>query len=325
MKAIVYTENGPPDVLKLTDVEVPVPKERQVLVRVRAASLNPLDWHIMRGEPSFLKMMGPKGKHKIPGVDVAGQVEKVGGKVAQFRPGDHVFGSAWGALADFVCGNENGLAPKPAALSHEQAAAIPVAGKTALQALRDHGRLQRGQRVLINGAAGGVGTFAVQVARALGAEVTGVCSTRNIDLVRSLGARHVIDYTVEDFVTMGRQYDLVVQLAGNRKNDELRRVLAPHGTLVLVGGGTGREENSDISMLEVLGSFAGNFLSPFMRQKTRMMMTKGGRSDLLFLTQLIEAGTLTPIIDRTYPLAEAAEAIRYLETGHARGKVVVTV
>jgi NADPH:quinone reductase-like Zn-dependent oxidoreductase len=270
-------------------------------------------------------MMGPKGKEKIPGVDVAGQVEKVGAKVTQFRPGDDVFGSAWGACAEYVCGKETALARKPAALTYEQAAAIPVAGKTALQALRDHGRLKRGQSVLINGAAGGVGTFAVQIARALGAEVTGVCSTRNVELVRSLGAHHVIDYTIEDFVTMGREYDVIVQLAGNRKNDELRRALAPRGTLVLVGGGTGREENVDIPILEVLGDFARNLLAPFVRQPTRMMMTKTRKSDLIFLTQLIEAGKLTPVVDRTYPLADSAEAIRYVETGHARGKVVVTV
>ena len=324
MRAIVYTEHGPPDVLKLIELPVPVPRDDQVLIRVRAASLNPLDWHLLRAEPAFLKMMAKKAAG-IPGVDVAGVVERVGAKVTQFRPGDEVFGGAWRALAENACTGEGGLARKPARLSFEQAAAISCAGLTALQAVRDHGRTQPGQRVLINGASGGVGTFAVQIARALGAEVTGVCSTRNLELVRSLGAHHVIDYTVQDVTTSETKYDVVVHTAGNLTNTQLRRVLAPRGNLVLVGGGTGREENAPIAILDILGAFAGNFLAPFMRQKTRMMMTKPRKNDLLFLAELIEAGKLTPVIDRTYPLAEAAEAIRYLETGHARGKVVVTV
>jgi NADPH:quinone reductase-like Zn-dependent oxidoreductase len=324
MKAIVYTEHGPPDVLKLTEVPVPVPKDDEVLIRVRAASLNPLDWHLLRAEPAFLKMMAKKAAG-IPGVDVAGVVERVGAKVTQLRPGDDVCGGAWRALAECTCTAEDRLVRKPPRLSFEQAAAISCAGLTALQAVRDHGRTQPGQRVLINGASGGVGTFAVQIARALGAEVTGVCSTRNLELVRSLGAHHVIDYTVEDFTKSKTKYDVVVHTAGNRTNTELRRALEPRGHLVLVGGGTGREEDAPIGILDVLGAFAGNFLAPVMRQKTRMMMTKPRKNDLLFLAELIEAGKLTPVIDRAYQLAEAAEAIRYLEAGHARGKVVVTI
>jgi NADPH:quinone reductase-like Zn-dependent oxidoreductase len=325
MKAIRYTEHGPPDVLALTDVPVPVPTQRQVLVRIRAASINPLDWHMMRGEPSFLKMVRPAAKGQTPGLDFAGQVEQVGARVTQVRPGDEVFGTARGSLAEYACTREKVIAPKPARLTYEQAAAIPVAGATGLQAVRDHGRLQPGQSVLINGAAGGVGTFAVQIARALGAEVTGVCSTRNVEFLRSIGAHHVIDYTIDDFVKMGQKYDIVVQVAGSRPNDELRAALAPRGRLVIVGGGTGRETADNTSMLEVLGLFARNILAPFMRQKTFMMMTKTRQSDVVYLGELIEAGKLTPVIDRTYPFTEAAEAIRHLEGGHVRGKVVVTV
>ena len=325
MKAVRYSQHGSPDVLTLADMPVPVPKDRQVLVKIRAAALNPLDWHLLRGEPPFLKMMKPAAKGQTPGVDFAGVVQQVGAGVTEVRPGDEVFGSCWGSLAEYGTTKETSISSKPASLTFEQAAAVPVAGKTAVQALRDHGRLQPGQRVLINGAAGGVGTFAVQIARALGGEVTGICSTRNLELVRSLGAHHVIDYTVQDFTSMGRRYDVVVHLAGNRKNDELRSVLAPRGRLVLVGGGTGRDESDNTSMLEVLGLFGRNLFSPFMRQKTRMMMTKTRKGDLLYLADLIGAGKLTPIVDRTYPLAAAADAIRYLETGHVRGKVVVTI
>lgn len=325
MKAVRYTEHGSPDVLTLSDVPVPTPKERQVLVRVRAAALNPLDWHLLRGEPSFLKMMKPAAKGQTPGLDFAGVVEQAGAKVTQVRSGDEVFGSAGGSLAEYAVAREKAIAPKPASLTFEQAAAIPVAGKTALQAIRDYGRLQPAQRILINGAAGGVGTFAVQIARVLGGEVTGVCSTRNLEFVRSLGAQHVIDYTVDDFTKAGQRYDVVVQIAGNRESDELRTVLAPRGRLVLVGGGTGREEEDRTSLLEVLGLFGRNLLSPFMRQKTRTMMTKTRRRDLVYLAELAEAGRLTAVVDRTYPLAEAAAALRYLEGGHVRGKVVISI
>lgn len=325
MKAIVYTEHGPPDILKLTDVEVPVPKDRQVLVKVRAAGVNPLDWHLLRGEPSFLRLMGTGGKQRIPGNDVAGHVEKVGAKVTQFRAGDEVFGTGWGAFAEYVCATEDKLVPKPAAITWAHAAAIPVAACTALQALRDQGRLQTGQSVLINGAAGGVGTFAVQIARALGANVTAVCSTRNVDLVRSLGAHHVIDYTVEGFTRNERRYDVILQIAGNHRIRDLKRALAPRGALVLVGGGTGRDDSGGSGMLEVLAlTVAGRVFSPFVRQRVGMFMAQIRKRDLLFLTELIQAGRLTPIIDRAYPLRDAAEAIRYLEAGHARGKVIVT-
>jgi NADPH:quinone reductase-like Zn-dependent oxidoreductase len=325
MKAIVYTQHGPPDILTLAQVDMPTPVRRQVLVRVRAAAVNPLDWHLIRGEPSFLRLM-VRGARHIPGYDVAGQVERVGPEVTQFRPGDEVFGAARGAFADYACTTEDRLVRKPAALTFEQAATIPVAGCTALQGLRTHGRLRAGQRVLINGAAGGVGTFAVQIARALGAEVTGVCSTRNVDLLRSIGAHHVIDYTAEDFTRGGQRYDLVLQVAGNRTADELRRVLTPDGTLVIVGGGTGREENDTGSMLEVIRlMLAGHVLSKFMRPRALLFMARIRQEDLRVLVELTESGRLTPVIDRTYPLTEAAEAIRYLEAGHARGKVVVSV
>lgn len=322
MKAVAFAEHGSPDVLKLQDLEVPMPKDTQVLLRVRAASLNPLDWHLVRGEPALMKLMA-RGEHKIPGVDVAGEVVSVGAKVTQFRPGDAVFGSAWRACAEYVCTTEDKLVPKPARLSFEQAAAIPVAAYTSLYALRHYGQVRPGQTVLINGASGGVGTMAVQIARALGADVTGVCSTRNLDLVRSIGAHHAIDYTLEDFATMARTWDVVVQVAGNRTNAEIRQALAPRGIGVLVGGGTGRREDEKIGMLDVLGSAAGNLLAPFKRQKLYLCMAKGRKRDLLFVSDLVDAGKVTPVLDRTYPLAEAAEAMRYLEAGHVRGKVVV--
>jgi NADPH:quinone reductase-like Zn-dependent oxidoreductase len=323
MKAVVFTEHGSPDVLKVTDLEVPTPKDSQVRLRVRAASLNPLDWHLVRGEPALMKLMA-RGEHKIPGVDVAGEVVSVGAKVTQFRPGDAVFGSAWRACAEYVCTAEEKLVPKPARLSFEQAAAIPVAAYTSLYALRHYGQVQPGRTVLINGASGGVGTMAVQIARALGAEVTGVCSTRNLDFVRSIGAHHAIDYTVEDFAAMDRKWDVVVQVAGNRTSAEIRRALAPHGIGVLVGGGTGRDPNEQIRMFDILRDMAGNLVAPFTKQKVYLCMASGRRTDLIYTTELVEAGKVTPVLDRVYPLAEAAEAMRYLEAGHVRGKVVVT-
>jgi len=327
MKAVVFTQHGPPENLQLRDVAVPTPKDRQVLVSVRAAAINPLDWHVLRGEPGFIKMMVKRHTEKIPGVDFAGVVQKVGAKVTQFRPGDEVFGATRpgaGTLAQYACTKAGAVARKPAGLTFEQAATIPVAGCTALQAMSDHARVQAGQSVLVNGAAGGVGTFAVQIGRAFGAEVTGVCSTRNLEFVRALGAHHVIDYTAEDFTQGAGKYDVIIQTAGNQKNDQLRRALKPRGSLVLVGGGTGREIE-DIKLLEVLGMFAANFAAPFMRQKTRLMMGKIRNGDLQFIAELMVSGKVTPVIDRTYLLAEAAEAIRYLEAGHARGKVVIAV
>ena len=325
MKALVHSEFGSPDVLRLADVERPTPKEREVLIKVRAASVNPMDWHLLRGEPRMIRLMG-KPKDRVPGVDVAGQIEKVGASVTELRPGDEVFGTCRGAFAEYACAKEKNVVKKPAHLPFDQAAAIPVAVYTAVQAVRDKGRLEPGQSVLINGAAGGVGTFAVQIARALGGVVTGVCSTRNLELVRSLGANHVIDYTAEDFTRGKQRYDLILHIAGNLEVPELRRALAPDGTLVVVGGGVGRDENNAIEIIDLLGLLIkGNLLSRFARQRTLMLMANGRRSDLLYAIELIEARKLRSVIDRTYPLAQAAEAIRYLEAGHARGKVIVVM
>jgi len=327
MKALIHTDFGPPDVLRLADVEKPSPKPREVLVQVRAAAVNPLDWHLLRAEPNVLKLMGrPEASGRIPGVDVAGEVEAVGAKVIAFHPGDQVFGTCKGAFAEYVCGKETRFAAKPVGLTHAQAAAIPVAGCTALQALRDHGRLQRGQHVLVNGAAGGVGTFAVQIAKALGAHVTGVCSTRNVDLVRSIGADHVVDYTAEDFTQHEGRYDLIVKVAGTRSVAAMRKALAPRGTLVVVGGGVGRATDDGTGLLELLNLMVGGrVLSPFVRQRCVMFIAQSRQSDLVLLSGLTEAGHVTPVIDRTYALADVPEAIRYLEAGHARGKVVIAV
>jgi NADPH:quinone reductase-like Zn-dependent oxidoreductase len=327
MKAIVYSEFGPPDVLKLADIAKPTPKAKEVLVKVRAASANPLDWHFIRGEPKVMRLMG-KPKGRIPGADFAGQIETVGSDVTQFRAGDEVFGGCQGAFAEYACAGIDNIARKPKALSFEQAAAIPVAGCTALMALRDQGGLRPGQSVLVNGAAGGVGTFAVQIAKALGANVTGVCSARNVDLVRSIGADGVIDYVAEDFAANGRQYDLVLHVAGNRSLKDHRRALTPDGTLVLVGGGVGRDMGGRSQTLDTFGVLAlvmgRGLFSRFLRQRIRMFVAKMRPSDLTYLGELCEAGKLTPVIDRSYPLADAAEAIRHLEAGHARGKIIVT-
>ena len=324
MKAIVYSQHGPPDVLRLAEIDKPSPKEHQVLVKIRAASVNPLDWHAVRGEPWLMRIIG-KPKNRIPGGDLAGQVEAVGAKVTRFRPGDEVFGTCYGTFAEYACVKESRIVRKPAGLSFEQAAAIPVAMYTAAQALRNKGRLRPGQSVLVVGASGGVGTFAVQIAKALGGSVTGVCSARNVDLVRSLGAAHVIDYTADDFTRSAQRYDLILQIAGNRKVAELKRVLAPDGALVVIGGGVGRD-SADTGVLEILDLLIrGNLLSRFARQRVLMFVAQARASDLTFATELIAAGKLEPVIDRTYPLAAAAEALRYLEAGHARGKVVVVV
>jgi NADPH:quinone reductase-like Zn-dependent oxidoreductase len=326
MKAIVYSEFGPPDVLKLADIAKPTPKPREVLVRVRAASANPLDWHFIRGEPRAMRLMG-KPNGRIPGADFAGQIEAVGAEVTQFRAGDEVFGGCNGAFAEYACASVDNIAPKPKALSFEQAAAIPVAGCTALMAVRDKGGLRPGQSVLVNGAAGGVGTFAVQIAKALGANVTGVCSTRSLDLVRSIGADRVIDYTTEDFAAGGRQYDLVLHVAGNRSLKDHLRALTPDGTLVLVGGGIGRDMGGRSQTLDTLGVLAlvmgRGIVSRFLRQRIRMFVAKMRPSDLTYLGELCDTGKVTPVIERSYALAEAAEAIRNLEAGHVRGKVLV--
>jgi NADPH:quinone reductase-like Zn-dependent oxidoreductase len=322
MKAIINNKYGSPENLKLEEIEKPVINDDSVLVRVRAASVNPYDWHLIRGLPYFVRFMTGlrRPKQTVPGVDVAGMVEAVGKDVTQFQAGDEVFGARDGALADYVGGRERNFVPKPAGLTFEQAATIPMAGCTALQGLRDKGKLQLGQRVLINGAAGGVGTFAVQIAKAFGAQVTGVCSTRNVDLVRSIGADQVVDYTQEDFTRGGQRYDLIFDTVGNHSFRRLRRVLTPTGTLIAIGGGKS-------------GNFLGPLLYPvralvlsrFVGQRLLPFMANINAGDLAVLKELIEAGKVTPVIDRTYPLSETTEAIRYLETGHARGKVVITV
>jgi NADPH:quinone reductase-like Zn-dependent oxidoreductase len=322
MRAIVYHEYGSPDVLELRDIDEPVVTDDGVLVRVHAASVNPYDWHFMRGTPYLVRLMAGLTKPKTArlGVDVAGVVEAVGSNVKQFRAGDEVFGSSKGAFAEHVCTSERALVLKPANVTFEQAAAVPVAAFTALQGLRDKGRIQRGHKVLINGAAGGVGTFAVQIAKWFGADVTGVCSTRNVDMVRSIGADHVIDYTQEDFTHSGQRYDLMFDAAGNHSLSDNRRVLESRGTLVMVGGSPkGNWLGPLLPALEaiVISRFVGHTLA--------LLLAKGSKEDLIILRGLLEAGTVTPVIDRTYPLSEVPEAIRYLEQGHARGKVVITM
>ena len=326
MKAMVYTKYGPPDVLELAEVEKPTPKDDEVLLKVHAASVNPADWHLLRGKPYIARLqLGlRKPKDRVLGCDVAGQIEAVGENVTMLQPGDEVFGSpfmhGFGAFAECVCVSEDLLAPKPATLSFEQAAAVPLAASTALQGLRDHGRIEPGHKVLIIGASGGVGTFAVQIAKSFDAEVSGVCSTRNVEMVRSLGAEHVIDYTQEDFTQSGQKYDLIFQLAGTRSPSECRSALTSNGTLVISSGESeGRWIGPVDRVIKAL------VLSPFVSQKMASFTVKPNKEDLQFLKQLIEAGTLTPLIDRTYPLGETPEAIRYLENGHARGKVIISV
>jgi NADPH:quinone reductase-like Zn-dependent oxidoreductase len=322
MKAITYHRYGPPEVLGLEEVDEPVVQDDDVLVRVRAASVNPRDWHFLRGLPYVVRPVGlRRPKSGVLGSDIAGQVEAVGKAVTRFRPGEEVFAFVLsGAFAEHAAVPEAVLGHKPATLSFEQAATVPLAALTALQGLRDHGRVQPGQKVLILGASGGVGTFAVQLAKSYGAEVTGVSSTRNLELVRSLGADHVIDYTREDFTRSGQRYDLIFQLAGTRSPSDLRRALTPKGTLVL---SSGESEGRWIGPLGRVVKAA--VLSPFLRQRLVTFEAKQSKDDLRVLKELVESGRLSPVIDRTYPLIETSEAIRYLETGHARGKVVVTV
>jgi NADPH:quinone reductase-like Zn-dependent oxidoreductase len=321
MKAAVYIRYGPPDVVQISDVEKPVPKDNEVLIKVRAASLNPLDWHFMRGTPYAVRVVAGLRKPKIPGlgVDVAGQVEALGAKVSQFKLGDEVFGSCKGAFAEYVCASEAVLVMKPANVTFEQAASVPVAAYTALQGLRDKGHIQAGQKVLVNGAAGGVGTFAVQIAKSFGAEVTGVCSTRNLDMVRSVGADRVIDYTQEDFTKSAQRYDLFFDGVGNHSLLASRRVLNPKGIYVGAGGTT---DNWMIRPL--LSAISSLVLSLFGNKKLLMVLAKPNKQDLAWMREHMESGKITPVIDRRYNLNEAPEAIRYLETGHARGKVIIT-
>jgi NADPH:quinone reductase-like Zn-dependent oxidoreductase len=322
MKAIIYTTYGPPDVLLLTDVATPRPNDDEVLIRVRAASLNPVDWHFMRGAPYGLRIMTGLRKPKLTrlGNDVAGQVEAVGKSVTKFKPGDAVFGTCKGAFAEYACASERTLALKPANASFEQAAAMPIAALSALQGLRDKGRIQAGQKVLINGAAGGVGTFAVQMARVFGADVTGVCSTRNVELVRSLGAHHEVDYTRDDFTRSGERYDLILDCIGNRSLADRRRALSESGALVMIGGpNEGRWIGSSGDM------FNAAVLSLFVKQNLLPFLARLHKDDLVALQELFSAGKIRSVIDRTYPLSEVPAAIRYLEEGHARGKVVIAI
>jgi NADPH:quinone reductase-like Zn-dependent oxidoreductase len=324
MKAIVQDRYGPPDVLELREVDKPVVADHEVLIRVHAAAVNARDWHVMRGDPYMARLVLGFGrpKAKIRGTDFAGRVEAVGKDVKRFRPGDEVFGEADGAFAEYVCAPDDVVEPKPANLTFEQAAVVPLAGNTALMGLRDLGGVQPGQKVLVNGASGGVGTFAVQIAKSFGAEVTGVCSTRNVDLVRSLGADHVIDYTREDFTGNGQRYDVVLDLVGNRSLTECRRALTPAGTLVLSGGGV----SGGGSLVGPMGLILrGQALSRFVRHRLLVLTATPSKENLAALRELAESGKITPVIDRTYPLSEVPEAIRYLEVEHARAKVVITV
>ncbi len=323
MKAIVYRCYGSPDVVKLEDVPKPTLEDDRILVKVHAASVNPLDWHYMRGKPYVMRpdvgMGAPEDIHL--GVDFAGTVEAVGKNVTQFKPGDEVFGGADGSFAEYVKVRAAGaVAAKPANLTFEQAAAMPIAAITALQALRDKGELQAGQRVLINGASGGVGTYAVQIAKALGGDVTAVCSTKNVATARSLGADRVIDYTQADFTKDSQHYDLIVDVVGSHSLSDYRRVMTPQGVLVMVGG-----PSYDPFLGPLLGSIKAAIVAPFVSQKMGFFMADLNQTDLNFLAQLAAAGKLTSVIDRRYPFSDTPNALRYLEEGHARGKIVITM
>ena len=323
MKAIVQDTYGSADVLELRDIGTPEIAVGEVLVRVHAAGVDRGVWHLMTGLPYPVRLAGSglrAPKIPVPGTNMAGVVEAVGQEVTRFQPGDEVFGIGKGTFAEYARAPENKLAPKPANLTFEQAAAVAVSGLTALQGLRDHGRVQPGQTVLITGASGGVGTFAVQLAAAFGAQVTGVCGTTKVDLVRSIGAGHVIDYTREDFADGKQRYDVILDIGGNPSLSRLRRALTPKGTLVIAGGETrGRWLGGTDRQLRAV------LLSRFVDQKLTTFICRENHEDLLVLKELVEAGRITPVIDRSYPLSEAPKAIRYLEQGHARGKVVVTV
>ncbi|MGO9009473.1 MAG: NAD(P)-dependent alcohol dehydrogenase [Bryobacteraceae bacterium] len=322
MQAIVYRNYGSPDVLRCEETEKPDAGDNKVLIRVRAASVNPLDWHFMRGTPYFVRLMTGLRKPKIThlGVDVAGQVEAVGRNLTQFKSGDEVFGSCRGAFAEYVCTSEAALVTRPDNVTPEQAASAPAAALTALQGLRDKGQIQPGQKVLINGAAGGVGTFAVQIAKSFGADVTGVCSTRNVDMVRSIGADRVIDYTQEDFTRSRQHYDLIFDLVGNHPLLACRRVLNPKGVYIAAGA-----PGSRWMIGAVARSIAALVLSRFVSQDLVGVLARSNQEDLTILHKLMKAGKVTPVIDRRYRLSEVPEAIRYLEEGHARGKVVITL
>jgi NADPH:quinone reductase-like Zn-dependent oxidoreductase len=322
VKAIAYHDYGPPDVLAYEDVEKPAPGDDDVLIRVRAASVNPRDWHFMRGEPYFVRMMTGLSKSTAArlGTDVAGHVEAVGRNVTQFKPGEDVFGWCRGAFAEYALASQSALATKPHAVPFEQAASVATAGLTALQGLRDKGRIQPGHQALINGAAGGVGTFAVQIARSFGADVTGVCGTRNADMVRSIGAHRVVDYTQEDFTRSGQRYDLILDCIGNHSLLACQRALNPKGTYVVVGGPGGRWMIGPMSRV-----ITAPVLSRIVGRNLVMHLTRPSQADLGTIRELMEAGKITPVIDKRYRLSDVREAVRYLEQGHARGKVVITV
>jgi NADPH:quinone reductase-like Zn-dependent oxidoreductase len=321
MKAIRYQRYGSPDNVELVEIDVPSVADDKVLVRVHAASVNPLDWHYLRGEPYVVRASAglTKPKDEGLGADLAGRVEAIGSDVTDFRPGDDVFGMSVRTLAEYVRVSAQGIVPKPEKVTFEEAAAVPVAAITALQGLRDKGGITAGQDVLVNGASGGVGHFAVQIAASFGARVTGVCSGRNVDMVRSLGAERVIDYAAEDFTRMGHRYELIFDAAGNRSIGDLRRALTPDGTLVICGAKAGRW------VAPFSHTIQGAVISKFSSQHLRPFLAHRRPEDLAILRQMLEAGTLVPVIDRRYPLGEAADALRYLEAGHARGKVVITM
>jgi NADPH:quinone reductase-like Zn-dependent oxidoreductase len=325
MKAIVYCDYGVANV-KLEEIAKPVPNDDQLLVRVRAASVNPYDWHFIEGTPKFIRLMATglrKPKDPRLGVDFAGTVEAVGKNVTQYKPGDEVFGGRGGAFAEYVCPRaDRAVAIKPENVTFEQAASINIAGITALQAVRDKGKIQAGQKVLINGASGGVGTFAVQIAKSYGADVTGVCSTRNVDLVQSLGADHVIDYTKEDYTKGDQRYDVILDNVANHTLSENRRILTPKGKYVMIGGGSANEQGFMGKMTQALKAMV---MSPFISQEMGMMMAQMTHNDLAILADMMQSGKLKPVIDRTYKLNDVPDAVRYVEEGHARGKVVITV
>jgi NADPH:quinone reductase-like Zn-dependent oxidoreductase len=320
MKAVVYAKYGSPDVLELKEIEKPTPKDDEVLVRVQAASLNALDWHVLRGKPFLVRFMGfglLRPKKPILGADFAGRVEAVGRNVRRFQPGDEVFGSRLGGFAEYHAVREDALMSKPANLSFDEAAAVPVAAITALQGLRNEGHIESGKKVLIVGASGGVGTFAVQIAKSFGADVTAVCSTRNLDQARSLGADKVIDYTKEDLTQSAQRYDLILVVNGYHPLSTYKRALAPGGICVMIGGG---------SLAQMLGGkLVWRLLSGGGGKKLGGMMAKVTQEDLVFLKSLLEFGKIVPVVEKRYPLGQVPEAIRYLETGHARGKLVITV
>ncbi len=324
MKAIVCHRYGAPEALRFEDVDKPTPGDGEILIQIRAVSLNALDWHLMKGRPPIARMFLGLRKPKVtrPGRDVAGRVGSVGRSVTQFKPGDDVFGVCRGSLAEFACASELSLAAKPASVSFEEAAAVPVAGLTALQGLRDHGRIQPGQRVLINGAAGGVGSFAVQIAKSFGADVTGVCSTRNLEMVRSIGADRVIDHSRADFTRSGLRYDLIFDMVANHSFSACRRVLSSRGILVVagIGGSDGREAGRRLGRL-----LTGALISRFVSQRMVFFVTRLKQGDLVTMGGLLESRKVTPVIDSRHRLSEASEAFRRLAEGHARGKIVVTV